>query len=251
MPKQGALGSNFYIGAFDLSGNVNALSKINGGPAALDMTAINQAAYARAGGLRDGGMDFTTLFDAAAGQEHAALSPLPLADQVASFFVGPLGIGNPAASLNSKQVNYDPTRGTAGDFIFAVSCQGNGFGLEWGTALTPGRRVDGAATAAGPGNSFDTGGALAFGAQAYVHLFAFTGTSVTIKVQDSADNITFADIAGASLTTAALTTPQAVRISIPNTTTVRRWIAVATTGAFSNADFAVNVAKNPIAGVIF
>jgi len=251
MGKQGALGSNFYIGGFDLSGNVNALSKISGGPAALDMTAINQSAFARAGGDRDGGMDFTTLFDSAAGQEHAALSPEGSADQVASFFAGPLGIGNAAASLNSKQVSYDPTLGTAGDFIFAVSCQGNGFGLEWGAALTAGLRTDGAATAAGPGNSFDTGASLAFGAQMYVHLIAFTGTSVTIKVQDSADNITFADIAGTSLTTAALTVPQGVRVTIPNTTTVRRWIAVGTVGTFSNAVFAVNVNKNPVAGVIF
>jgi hypothetical protein len=85
-----------------------------------------------------------------------------------------------------------------------------------------------------------------------VHVFAFTGTSVTIKVQDSADNASFADIAGTSLTTIALTTaPQAVRISIPNTTTVRRYLAVATVGTFSNADFAVTVMKNPIAGQVF
>jgi hypothetical protein len=255
MAKQGALASNFYIGGFDLSGNVNALSKISGGPAALELTPINVSAYVRAGGLRDGGMDFTTLFDSAAGQEHAALSPLVTTDQVMSFFVGPLGIGNPAASLNAKQVNYDPTRASDGSFIFAVAGQGNGFGLEWGQALTPGLRTDGAATAAGAGNSFDTGASLAFGAQMYVHLIAFTGTSVTIKVQDSADNITFNDIAGTSLTTTALTVAgtatSAVRVAIPNTTTVRRYIAVGTVGTFSNAVFAVNVNKNPVAGVAF
>jgi hypothetical protein len=247
--KQGGLASNFYVDVADLSGNVNALSKISGGPAALDMTAINQSAFARAGGLRDGGMDFTTLFDTAV--EHPELSPLPRTDQLMSFFVGPLGIGNPAASLNAKQVNYDPTRATDGSLIFAVSGVGNGFGLEWGAQMTPGLRTDGAATAAAAGNSFDTLASAAFGAQMYVHLIAFTGTSVTIKVQDSADNITFTDIAGTSLTTAALTVPTAVRVAIPNTTTVRRYLAVGTVGTFSNAVFAVNVNKNSLAGQAF
>lgn len=251
MAKQGALGSNFYIGGFNLSGNVNALSKISGGPATLDMTDISQSAFARSGGDRDGGLDFTTLFDSAALQEHAALSPLPLTDTVASFYPGPLAIGNPAASINSKQVNYDPTLATDGSFIFTVSVMANGFGLEWGQALTPGLRTDSSATAAGAGNSFDTGASLAFGAQMYVHLIAFAGTSVTIKVQDSADNSSFADISGSSLTTTALTVPGSVRVAIPNTTTVRRFIAVATVGTFSNAVFAVNVNKNPIAGVTF
>src|SRR5262249_52489991 len=249
MAKQGALGSNFYIGGSDLSGNVNALSKINGGPAALDMTAISQSAFARAGGLRDGGMDFTTLFDAAAGQEHAALSPLPLTDTIASFYPGPLAIGNPAASVNCKQVNYDPARATDGAFMFSVSCEANGFGLEWGQALTPGLRTDGSATAASSANSFDTGGSLSFGAQMYVHLTAFSGTSVTISLWDSADNVTFNAVA--SLTTTALTAAGAVRIAIGNTATVRRYIAVATVGTFSNAVFAVNVIKNPIAGQVF
>jgi len=251
MAKQAGLGSNFYIGGFDLSGNVNALSKISGGPAALDVTSINQSAFARLGGLRDGGMDFTTLFDSAAGQEHPALSPLPTADTIASFLPGPLAIGNPAASVNCKQVNYDPNRDGSGNLLFSVSCVANGFGLEWGQSLTPGLRTDGSATAAAAGNSFDTGGSLAFGAQMYVHLTAFTGTSVTIKVQDSADNITFLDIAGTSLTTTALVAAGSVRVAIPNTTTVRRYIAVGTVGTFSNAVFAVNVIKNSIANVVF
>src|SRR5260370_32247349 len=133
--KQSGLASAFYIGGFDLSGNVNALSKISGGPAALDVTPVNASAFARLGGERDGGMDFTTLLDAAAAQEHAALSPLPTADMIASFLPGPLAIGNPAASINCKQVNYDPNRDRRGNLLFAVSCVANGFGLEWGQAL--------------------------------------------------------------------------------------------------------------------
>lgn len=247
--KTAGMGDNFYIAGVDLSGDVNALSSIHGGPAALDFTTINLSAFARQGGLRDGGIDFTSLFDPYSPGVPAGQFLLPLTDQIASYFRG-TAIGNDCASMVSKQVNWDPTRGTDGSFIFSESLQSNGFGLEWGTQLTPGIRTDGSATAAGPGNSFDTGGSLAFGAQMYVHLFAFAGTSVTISVWDSADNITFAAVA--SLTTAALSSaPQAARVTIANNATVRRYLAVATVGTFSNAQFAVHVTKNLTAGQVF
>ena len=249
MTKTAGMGDAFYYGGNDVSGDINSFSNIGGGPAAGDGTDITMSAVARLALERDGRMSFASFFDPVTA--HPVLSALPVADVVMSYFRG-RAIGNPSAAMTGKQPNYDGNRGGDGSLLFTCDAIANGFGLEWGVQLTPGRRVDGSATAAGPGNSFDTGGSLAFGAQAYVHLFAFTGTSVTIKVQDSSDNITFIDIAGTSLTTTALTTGvQAVRISIPNTTTVRRYIAVATVGTFTNADFAVTVHKNEIAGVVF
>jgi hypothetical protein len=247
--KQGGLGSNFYISGFDLSGNVNALSKISGGPAALDMTPINAFAYARAGGLRDGAMDFTTLFDSAAGQEHAALSPLPAADTIASFFAGPLGVGGAAASINCKQVDYNPGRAADGSLIFAVSTVANGFGLEWGVALTPGIRAYGGGAQFGPG--LDTLASLSFGAQAYLHVVGFTGTDATVKIEDSADNSIWAAVAGFAFAQSTGTGSQ--RIAIANTATVREWVraSVTTAGGYSNLQFAVNLVKNPAAGVVF
>jgi len=250
--KTTGLGDNFYIGGYDLSGDVASLSRIGGGPAALDLTPINSSAYVRQGGERDGAIEFATFMDVTASPpyaEHTALSPLPVTDVVATYFRGTT-IGNDAASCVAKQVNYDWSRGSYGMLTGAVQCVANGFGLEWGTQLTPGRRVDGSATAASSSNSFDTGASLSFGAQMYVQLFAFSGTSVTISLWDSADNSTLAAVS--SLTTSALTTAnQAVRIAISNSATVRRYIAVATAGTFTNADFAVQVTKNAIAGQVF
>ncbi len=99
--------------------------------------------------------------------------------------------------------------------------------------------------------SFDTGGSLAFGAQAYLHVFAFTGTDATIKIQDSADNITFADVAGLAFT--QVTGLGAQRIAISNTATVRRYVAAAvvTAGGFTALSFAVNLHKNEVGGVVF
>lgn len=251
MGKRTGLGDNAYVGGFDLSGDVLLLNTARGGPAALDYTPINAFGYVRNGGTRDGELNFTSAMDPAALASHAALSPLPTADVIGTYFVGQ-AIGNECFSINSKQVNYDPNRPTDGSLPFTVQCLANGFGGEWGKQLTPGIRTDTTATAASSANSYDTGGSLAFGGQAYVHVFAVVGTSVTVVINDSADNSTFAPVASFSF--AAVTpggAPNAQRIAISNVSTIRRYVAVQTTGTFTSAQFAVQLSKNSIAGVVF
>lgn len=63
MAKQAGLGDNFYIGGFDLSGDVASLDQISGGPNPLAGTAVKQSAQARLFGIRNGTMKFTTLFE--------------------------------------------------------------------------------------------------------------------------------------------------------------------------------------------
>jgi hypothetical protein len=189
-------------------------------------------------------MSFGVYFDATGA--HPSLSALPTTDVVASYFRGAM-VGNAAASLVSKQINYDWTRGQDGSLLGSVDLQANGFGLEWGTQLTAGKRTDSGATV---GSFFDNTAGFNFGAQAYVQLFAFSGTSVTIDIQS-------ATTSGGSYTTTGLTTsaltsaPQAVRLSVANNTTINEFLKVVTTGTFSNAVFAVMINVNPIAGVVF
>jgi hypothetical protein len=244
MAKTTGLGDNFYVGGTDLSGDTASLSKISGGPVPIDVTDITQSGYARLGGLRDGGIDWTSYFDPATA--HPALSALPVTDVICTYFRG-TAVGNPAASMTGKQINYDPTRDQAGAITFAVSAQANGFGLEWGTQLTAGKRTDTTATV---GPFFDNLAASSFGAQAYVQLFAFSGTSVTIDIQSATTSGGVYTTTG--LTTAALTSaPQAVRLSVANNTTINEFLKVVTTGTFSNAVFAVMINVNPVAGVVF
>lgn len=94
--------------------------------------------------------------------------------------------------------------------------------------------------------------ATAFGLQAYMHAFAFTGTDCTIKLQDSADNVSFADIATAAFT-AVTAAPASQRIATVNTATVRRYLRVATTtsGGFTSCQFAVSFTRNLLAGQAF
>jgi hypothetical protein len=250
MAKASGLGDQFYIGGYDLSGEVSALGTVHGGNSPLDVTPINVSANVRLGGQRDGSIEFSTWMDTAAGHEHAALSPLPTADVIATYFRG-AAIGNDCASQVSKQINYDWSRGTDGSLAGSVQCQANGFGLEWGTQHTAGIQTDTAATnSAGMDGLAQT----AFGAQLYVHFFSVTGTSVTVKIQDFTSDTpaSYVDVAG--LTTTAVTpgqAPSAQRIAIANNATLRRWTRVVTVGTFSNAQFAVMLVRNPIAGQVF
>lgn len=100
--------------------------------------------------------------------------------------------------------------------------------------------------------SYDTLASAAFGAQAYLQVTAFTGTDMTVAVYDSADNVSFAAVAGLAFAqTVAANTVQ--RIVLGNTSTVRRYVAVAVTtaGGFTAATLAVSLTKNLVAGTAF
>lgn len=247
MSKQSGLGDNFYIAGVDLSGDTASLSSVHGGSASQqDVTDITQSGVARLALERDGGIDFSVYFDPTGA--HPSLSALPTTDVVASYFRG-AAAGNQAACLTAKQINYDWTRGQDGSLLGAVSLQANGFGLEWCDQLTAGKRTDTAATA---GPFFDNSAAFSFGAQAYLQVFSFSGTDVTVTIQHATTSggsysnlIAFPQITGGA--------PLASRATVSNVTTVNEFLKVTTTttGGFSSLVFAVAINVNTVAGVTF
>lgn len=239
--KTSGLGDNWYVGGVDLSTDTQQFGRVGGGPAVLDYTDITQSAHARVGSQRGGEMNWVSYFDKGAGQAHPTLSVLPRTDVIVSYFHQPTAIGSAAASMVSQQIGYDPTRAADGALTVAVAAQSNGYGIEWGQSLTVGKRTD--TTATSPATGLDGGASSAFGAQAYLHVFAFTGTSVTVTLQDSADNSTFAAIASPMAFTAA-TGATFQRIAV--TGTIRRYVRAITTGTFSNAVFVVNFVRNEL-----
>lgn len=308
MSKQNGLGSRFFVGGYDLSGDINAIDSVNGTMGPLPATDITQSAMARIVGLRDGSMGFTTYMNP--GGAHPVLAALPTADELMEFRPPPQAIGNAVASLVAKQVGYDPNRGNDGSLLMKVAGQGNAFALEWGVQLTPGLRTDTTATngtgldgGAGfttpsvpasttpvtntsslPATVVVSGGTVsnvvvngvsvgtgdgtftvppgqaitltysvaptwtwtlqsAFGAQAYLQVTGFTGTSVTVAVQDSADGTTYAAVTGLTFT-AVTAAPNWQRLATAGNATIRRYLRVATTGTFSSATFAVAINRN-------
>lgn len=237
--KTSGLGDDLFAGGFHVGGDIRDLS-VSGGVELRDVTLITQSAHARLGGLRDGGMQVTSYHDPAAGRAHAAFSALPRTDVILTYCRGQL-TGNPAACLNAKQLNYDPTRGADGSLTFKVDAQGDGYGLEWGEQLTSGMRTD---TAATPGAVQDDGGATGYGAQAYLHATALAGADATVAVQHSADSVSWSSLLSFAQVTSA---PQAQRAAV--TGTVNRFVRASTTtsGGFSSFSFQVSLVRNQTA----
>jgi hypothetical protein len=214
LAKQNGLGARFFVGGYDISGDINALDSIHAEQALNDDTDITQFAHSRLPVLRDGSMSFTSFFDAA--NAHPVLSALPTADVLMTFLVPPLVIGSPVANLNAKEIDYPPQRASDAGLTMKVEGQGQGYGLEWGLQMTPGLRTD---TGGAQGSSLNNGAASLYGAQAYLQCTAFTGTSANIIVQHAPDNTTWTALLTFTAVTAAPATQRIATLSGPFTAT--------------------------------
>jgi hypothetical protein len=175
----------------------------------------------------------------AVGAEHDILSTLPRADTIGSYLRGTTLL-NPAYCVNGKQVNYDGTRDNSGNLTLKVQVQGNAYGGEWGKQVTAGLRGDITGTTGAAVD--DNGAGSTFGAQAYLQLVEFAGTSVDVKVRHcTTSGGTYADL----IDFGSLSAAGAVRGTASGT--VNRYLEVVTSGTFTLATFAVVFVRNPVA----
>lgn len=250
MAKQSGLGDNLYVDEFNVSGDIGAINSLTSPMTVQDITNITLSGVARQGLLHDGSIGFTSLWNPAnvspANSQHQVLRTRPVTDRIVSYFRGTT-LGNPAASLVTKQINYDGSRNQDGSLTFATDAQANGYGLEWGVNLTAGPKTDGAGANGATVDLGSTPTSYSQGWAAYLHVFALTGTSVTVKIQDSADGATWADLTGASFAAAAAVGAQRIA-SASATATVRRYVRVVSSGTFTNAQFAVNFVRYEVGG---
>ena len=248
MAKQNGLGDGFIIGGYYIPNDISAVTRISGGPALGENTGIDKSAMERWALNRDGGIDFTAYFNDATDRAHAILKTLPRTDTLVTYLRSTI-LGAPSAVCNALQNNYDGNRGADGSLPFSVVSNANGYGLEWGIQLTAGQRTD---TAATNGTSVDGAASSAFGAQAYLQYQSVVGTSVTVTIEDSADNVSFAAITGLAFTAVAgAAAPGFQRLATTNTATIRRYVRAVTAGTFSSAVFQVTFNRNESAGVVF
>lgn len=243
MSKQTGLGDQLYINGYDIAGDTQSIGSLSTPIATLDMTGINKEAMERQYGTADATGEFTSFFNDADDAAHEALSALPRTDSHLMYLRG-TGQGRSALAMIGKRADYAGTRGDDGSLTFGVNMSGSGSVAEWCTQLTAGKvTVTGAGNQAG----VDLGsGSTAFGWQAYLQVFAFTGTSATIKLQTSSDNAVgdpYADLTGASFTTVTGRTTQRLA-SASDTATVERWLRVNVAGTFSSLTFAVIFNRN-------
>jgi hypothetical protein len=244
MAKESGLGDNLYVAGYDVSGDTGSVDTISSPIAIGQITAIDKLAIERIHLLRDGSIKFKSYFNPSAGQEHDCFSTLPTADVLVTYNHG-TSLGNISAAMTAKQVDYPLTRSDKGELSFDIEAVANGYGLEWGIQLTPGKLIQ---SGAGVTTAIDFSGATSYGLQAYLHVFDMDGTDAVVAVQDSADGSTgWADVTGGVFTSVALAAvPTAERIQSGRTQTVRRWLRVnvTTAGTLTDITYAVMVVKN-------
>lgn len=239
MTKTSGLGDGLLIDGVDLSGDTGGLGAIGSSRPTTNVTGIDKSAQERVHLTKNGRIEWQSWFNPAAAAAHAELSTLPLTDRIATYLRG-RALGNPAASMVGKQINYDPSRNADGSLNIAVQAQSNGYGLEWGRQLTDGLE---AFTGAANGDPVDFTAQTLFGLQAYLQVLAFSGTSVTVTIEDSADGSTgWAAVTGAAFP--AANGVSAARIQTARDQTVRQHLRVALTGTFASATLSVAVTKN-------
>lgn len=237
MAKSNGLGANAYVHGYDLSNDIGQIDALFNVRDQVDVTGIDKSAHERLHSLMSGRLAFTGFFNDAALQEHVALKVIPTTDVIGTVFKT-AALAAVAAGLTGKRINYSLTRPTDGSLATVFEMLGNGEQIQYGLALTAGKRTDTSATN-GTGVDFGTG-SLAFGLVAYLHVFVFAGTSVTVAIQESSDNAVgdpYAAVTGGAFTAATGITAQRIETSL--TQTVERYLRAVTTGTFSNAIFAV------------
>lgn len=241
MTKQTALGDSFFVGSFDLSGDIGALSSAQSSRAVIDVSSIVQGAMDRLLGRADGSIAFNAFFDNAAGQSHAALKTLGTAAgtviTIASFFHTSV-VGGDAASLASDLQSYDIAVGADQSIAVTGMAQAaSGRPLEWGQMLTTGKQT---LASTGAGSAYDGIAASSFGGGAYLHVFSMASGTATVAVQHSTTGTSsWSDVGGLVFTAATGATFER-KITTAITTTVNRYRRVNVTGTFSNLVFAVN-----------
>jgi hypothetical protein len=227
--KISGIGGRLLLGGYDISTDITDFAA-SGKVALLDVTDITQSAHSRLTGLHDGDMSVTALMDPA--NAHPVLSALPTADEIIEALIPPLSIGSPAACCNAKVIDYPPSRANDGMLSMKVEGQANGYGLEWALQLTPGLRTD---TSATNGASLNNSAATLWGAQAYLQVTAFTGTSVTVEVEHAPDNTTWTSLLAFTAVTAAPATQRVATFTGPfSATDASPCVFTAAGSAFTN-----------------
>lgn len=235
MAKKGGLGAQFYLGGFDLSGDVSALDNMAAPRGVFDVTGLNVSAVERVYGKADGNLAFSTWFNDAAGKEHAALKGLPTADVLLLAMMGGT-LGDAALMMTAKQINYDWNRGADGSLAGSVECQANTHRMEWGKSIIAASNITGAGNSAA-----EIGTASSDGIAAMIQCWGFTGTSITVALQESSDNGATDPYASIITFTAISAANKAERKTL--TGAVEKDLRLNYSGTFTSADIIVAIRR--------
>ena len=223
------------FGAFDLSSYFNSASfsreqevseTTTFGSSQATYIQSTETATASLGGFIDLGTD-------AVDEELQAVigsaSATPL-----SIYQGGDTAGNKVVLLNSRIQNYTIDSSVADAVGVSATFTGDNFGN--GKSLYALTNTSATANT----TAVDFGASSTLGGQAQLHCTAHSSANISVKIQSSADNSSFADVSGFSFT--AISGITAERIATTNT--VNRYVRLAITVTSGSATFSVGYAHN-------
>jgi len=186
-------------------------------------------------GLTEGSIQIDGVYDNATGGSDEELDAALAAasGKILTVGYGGLSIGTRCSMLQAREVSYN-LRAAVNDAV-RVTASFTGDGAVLGGVSLHDLEQE---TSTGAFSSHDNSSSTSLGGVGQLHVTAFNGTDVTIKIQDSADDSNWADL----ITFSSVTGTTQERASV--TGTVNRYLrANVTGGTFTSVTFAVSFGR--------
>jgi len=200
-----------------------------------DVTTFCDNSFTYVEGVEGGSFSFGGFVDSVPADLFTPLEDLRQAGVDSVVSVAPAGyaVGQQVwlAEAKLSELGHASTVGDAATFTLGMMTEGR---PDLGVSL---HDVIAAETAADDEAAHDGAASSSNGGAAVVHCSAFSGTDITVKIQHSADNSTWADL----LTFTQLTAVGAEHTTV--TGTVNRYLRASWAGTFTSATFAVAFAR--------
>lgn len=230
--KQSGLGQKLYVDGVAWASDVGALTA-GATRASQNVTGMDKEAEERIQSLADGMMDVDGFFNPTG--LHTSLKDVPIGNRVCTWLLG-TAQGDGEASLTAVQLGHDQSRGTDGFVSVKANSEGSyGVPLTFGNQLTA--DTDTFTTQAGQATSSYDFAVASTGGWFTVHCTAFTGTTATVKLEDSADDSTWADVDASAST--VFTGIGAARIALASSVGVARYVRGYVSGTFTTLDLLI------------
>jgi hypothetical protein len=240
MSKRSGLGNRLYVGGYDISGNVGALSTLATPRGEQNVTGIDKSANERIQLTVDAELSFDTFFNDATDALHDVLSTLPTTDRQCVFFVSTTR-GEPSFAFNAKQMNYDWNRAAEGSLTGSTQMlQADGNVPVWGEAIAMKETIASAGDLTG---HIDAGGAATTeGVVCYLQIFTLGSGTPVITLQDSSDTTDGDDGTWNTIGTFTINTARsAERLAVSGT--IEKALRIEASGTFTNLVVAAMVRR--------
>lgn len=194
-----------------------------------ETTSFGASAKSYIVGLQDGTLSLSGMFDGSANAVDAVISGRLGVESgaVVTIFYGGATAGNRVAIAAVEGTSYDISAPVADVVAASAELQADG-GIDNGVALTALASV----SSTGTGSAQDHGASTANGGIASLHVTANAHSDTAVfKVQHSADNSVWADLA--TFTTVSASTATSERVVVAAGTTVNRYLRASYTLAGS------------------